>query len=97
MCVCVCIYIYIYICGLPGGSVVKNPPASAGDVGVEGVIPGSGRSPGEGNGNTLQYSYLENQSHGQKSLVGYSPWGCKVSDTSEHVCVYVCVCMCIYM
>ena len=36
----------------PGGSVVKNPPADAGDVGL---IAGSGRSPGEGNGNSLQY------------------------------------------
>ena len=39
------------------GSVVKNPPANAGD---EGSIPGSGRSPGGGNGNPLQYSWLEN-------------------------------------
>ena len=37
--------------------VAKNPPANAGDVGL---IPGSGRSPGEGNGNSLQYSSLEN-------------------------------------
>ena len=37
--------------------MTKNPPANAGDVGV---TPGSGRSPGEGNGNTLQYSCLEN-------------------------------------
>ena len=43
--------------GFPGGSVVKNPPANAGD---EGSIPGSGRSPEEGNGNSLQYSCLEN-------------------------------------
>ena len=46
--------------GLPGGSVVKNPPANAGDTGDSGLIPGSGRSPGEGNGNTLQYSCLGN-------------------------------------
>ena len=39
-----------------------------------GLIPGSGRVPGEGNGNPLQYSCLENP-HGQKRLVGYSPWG----------------------
>ena len=39
--------------------VVKNPPASAGDVGDMGSIPGSGRNPGEGNGNPLQYSCLE--------------------------------------
>ena len=43
--------------GFPGGSGVKNPPASAGDVSS---IPGSGRSLGEGNGNPLQYSCLEN-------------------------------------
>ena len=40
--------------------VVKNPPASAGDVRNLGSVPGSGRSPGEGNGNPLQYSCLEN-------------------------------------
>ena len=43
--------------GLPGGSVVKNPPASGGDVGS---IFGSGRPPGGGNGNPLQYSCLGN-------------------------------------
>ena len=43
--------------GFPGGSAVKNPPANAGDAGS---IPRSGRSPGEGNGNPLQYSCLEN-------------------------------------
>ena len=41
----------------PGGSVVKNPHASAGDLGL---IFGSGRFPGEGNGNPLQYSCLKN-------------------------------------
>ena len=46
--------------GFPGNSVVKNLPATAGDTGVVGSIPGSGRSPGGGNGNPLQYSYLEN-------------------------------------
>ena len=40
--------------------IVKNPPASAGDSGDTGSIPGSGRSPGEVNGNPLQYSCLEN-------------------------------------
>ena len=44
----------------PGGLVVKKPPAYAGDAKVVGSIPGSGRSPGEGNGNPLQYSCLEN-------------------------------------
>ena len=41
----------------PGGSVVKNPSAKAGD---QVLIPGLGRSPGEGNGNPLQYSHHEN-------------------------------------
>ena len=43
--------------GFPGGTVVENPPVSAGDMGL---IPELGRSPGEGNGNPLQYSYREN-------------------------------------
>ena len=48
----------------------KNQVASTGDVGS---IPRLGRSPGEGNGNPLQYSYLENPM--DRGLVGYSPWG----------------------
>jgi len=43
--------------GFPDGSVIENPPVNAGDAGS---IPGSGRSPGEGNGNPFQYSCLEN-------------------------------------
>ena len=43
--------------GFPGGSVVKNPPPNAGDMGL---IPGSGRFPAGGNGNPLQHSWLEN-------------------------------------
>ena len=46
----------------PGGSVLKNPPVNAGD---EGSIPGSVRSPGEGNGNPLQYSCLGNPTDGE--------------------------------
>ena len=46
--------------GFPGSSVVKNPPANAGDTGDVGSIPGWRRSPGVGNGNSLQYSCLEN-------------------------------------
>ena len=40
--------------------MVKNPPANAGDIRDVGSVPGSGRSPGEGNGNPLRYSCLEN-------------------------------------
>ena len=46
--------------GFPSDSGIKNPPANAGDAGDMGLTPGSGRSPGEGNGNPLQYSCLEN-------------------------------------
>ena len=46
--------------GFPGGSVVKNPLANAGDARDISSILGLGRSPGEGNGNLLQYSCLEN-------------------------------------
>ena len=52
------------------------------NVGDLGLIPGSGRSPGGGHGNPLQYSCLENP-HGQRSLAGYSPWDYKESDMTE--------------
>ena len=55
-------------------SQVEESASSSGDPGS---IPGSGRSPGEGNGNPPQYSCLENP-HGQTSPVGYSSWGCRV-------------------
>ena len=70
--ICVYTYIYIYIQNLifycrlldiwasQVALVVKNPPANAGDIRDSSLIPGSGRSPGEGNGNPLQYSCLEN-------------------------------------
>ena len=58
------------------GSMVKNLPASAGDTRDAGLIPRSGRSPGGGNGNPLQYVFLE-KSHWQRSLAGWSPWGHK--------------------
>ena len=71
--------------GFPGGSDGK---ASACNVGDLGSIPGPGRSPGEANGKPLQYSCLEN-SHGQRSLVGYSPWGHKQSDMTEQLSTVV--------
>ena len=52
--------------------VVKNFPVNAGDVRDAGLITGSGRFPGGGHGNPLQYSCLEDP-HGQRSLDGYSP------------------------
>ena len=51
--------------------VVKNSLASAGDVRDVGLILGSGRSPGEGNGNPPTPVFLPEESHGQRSLVDY--------------------------
>ena len=61
--------------------MVKNLPATW-ETWVQSL--GLGRSSGGGHGNPLQYSYLENP-HGQGSLVGYSPWGCKRSDMNERL------------
>ena len=62
---------------------VKNLSANAGDVVDMGSVPGSGRSPGGGHGNPLQYSCLENPM--DRILVGYSPWGHKESDITEAI------------
>ena len=59
---------------IPGGSEVKGSACNAEDLDS---ILGSGRSPGEGNGNTLQYSCLENPMD--------RPWGCKESDMTEQL------------
>ena len=67
----------------PGGVVVKNPPTNAGDAEDSGLIPGLGRSPGGGNGNSLWYPSLPSLG-GQRSLVDDTPWGCEVSDITEH-------------
>ena len=65
--------------GFPGGSDGKKSICNAGDLGS---LPGLGRCPGGRHGNPLQYSCLENF-QGQRSLEGYSPWGCKGSDMTE--------------
>ena len=68
--------------GFPGGTRGKEAACQCRDIRDAGLIPGSGRSPGGGHGNPLQYSYLENP-RGQRSLVGYSPEGSKESDMPE--------------
>ena len=69
--------------GLQGGTLVKNLLANAENSRDTGSIPGLGRPPGVGDGNPLQYSCME-KSHGQSNVVGYSPWGCKESEVTEH-------------
>ena len=63
--------------------MVKNSSANAGDTGDTGSIPGLGRSPGEGNGNPLLDSCLENPMDRERNLAGYSPWGHTGSDMTE--------------
>ena len=74
--------------------MVKKIPTNAGNIRDTGLIPGSGRFPGGGggSGNPLQYSCLENPRR-QRSLVGFSLWGHKESDTTEmteHAYTHVC-------
>ena len=65
-----------------GSSLMAQWVKNAGDTGDSGSTSGLGSSPGGRHGNSLQYSCLENP-HGQRSLEGYHPWGCKESDTTE--------------
>ena len=84
------IYMYIYThihMSFPGGSDGKESTCSVGDLGL---IPGLGKSPGGGLGNPVQYFCLENP-HGQGSLAGYSPWGCKELDMTVYI-LYPIVC-----
>ena len=82
----------VFICGRPLwvlgslGSVVKNPLASAGDTGL---IPGSGRLPREGNGDPLQYSFLENPMH--RGTLQATVHGIAESDTTEQLNNLGCV------
>ena len=68
----------------PDGSEVKNLIAKVQDVGDAGSISGLGRYPGEGNGNPLQYSCLENpMDRGAWTLAGYNPWSCKKLEMTD--------------
>ena len=71
--------------GFPGGLDGQESACNAGDPGS---IPGLRRALGEGNGTLLQYSSLENP-HGQRSLVGCSPWSPKESDATERLALSV--------
>ena len=82
------IFLFLRLISFPGGSDGKESACNVGDLGS---IPGSRRSPGEGNGNPLQYSCLENtvdqgfciEDRRSRSLAGYSQWDCKESDMTE--------------
>ena len=66
-----------------GGTLVKNPPASAGDPGIVGFDLWAGRIPWSRKCQPTPV-FLPGRCHGQRSLAGYSPWGCKESDVTEH-------------
>ena len=68
----------------PVGSVVKNLPANAGDIGDTGSIPESGRSKWQSTA-----IFLPGKFHGQKSLAVYSKWGYKESNMTEHTCTTI--------
>ena len=83
-------YIIHYLCPFmyTGGEVVQNSPANVRDAGL---IPGSGRAPGEGSP-ILEWQptsvFLSGKFHGQRSLVGCSPQSCKELDAAKHTHVY---------
>ena len=70
--------------GFPGGLDGKESACNVGDLGS---IPGSGRSSGKGKGYPLPV-FLPGEFHGQRSLAGYSPWGCKELDMTEQLTLH---------
>ena len=77
-----------HILGFPGDSEGKE---SAWSVGYQCSVPGLGKPPGGGHGDPHQYSSLENP-HGQRSLVGYSPWSRKESHMTEQYVYILNIC-----
>ena len=74
-----------YASVIPGDTVIKNLSANAGNAREEGLIPGSGRSLGAGNGNPLQYSCLGNPLDREAWRATYNPWDHKQSDMTEQL------------
>ena len=79
----------------PGSTVVKNPSANAGDARDGGSVPGLGRSPWSRKPTPV---LLPGKFHGQRSLAGYSSWGCKELDMTEQLnaCAYATKCICMH-
>ena len=92
MCVCLLSHNIMSLWGLPHKLSGKESACNTGDSGDADLTPGLGRSPGGGHGNPLQYSF-PGESHGQRSLAGYSPEGRKESDTTERLSTHAqCLC-----
>ena len=75
---------FLFPMGFPGGTVLKNLLANAGDPRDMGLIPVLERACGGGNGNPLQYSCLENSMDRKAWRATISPWGCKELDLTKH-------------
>ena len=101
------LYIYVYM-GFPGGKLMKNPPANAGDKTDRGLVPGSGRSPGVGYSDSLQYFCLENtmdRGDWQATVhevtknqiwLSNSIHTCTHAHTNTHmytIYIYICICL----
>ena len=87
-----------YPWGFPGGSVVENPPAYKGDAGDMGSIPRSGRSPGGGHGNPLQYSCLENpidRGAWRTTVHGVTESQTRLSTHTHVYYLYICFSQCL--
>ena len=69
--------------------MVKSPPANAGDTGDTGLIPGSESSPGEGNGNPLQYSCLENSIDREARQTTVHGVAKSQTQLSTHTCIII--------
>ena len=77
-----------HIFSFPDGAVVKNPPANAGDARDRALIPESGRFPGVGNGNLLQYSCLDNSMDRGATVHGVAK---SQTQLSNRACVHYCI------
>ena len=81
--------LYPHLLGFPGGTVVKNPSANAGDARDRGSIPGMGRSLGGGNGNPVHYSCLENPT--DRGAWRATALGVAESDTTEQLTAHTTI------
>ena len=83
--------------GFSGGLAVRNPPVNAGDLSDLGLIPGLGRIPWSRKGQPTPV-FLHRESHGQRSLAGYSPWDCRVrhnwATKQQCFCVWIFLLQC---
>ena len=84
--VTICSHLIIRKLGFPGGAMVRNPPANAGDAHMHKT-----RVPSLGREDQPSPVFLPGESHGQGSLVGYSPWGCQEPDMTKRLSMHTLI------